>query len=290
MTNEKQSRQIYAIMTSLILVAGTMTLSIPYQEAYAAIEVDDCDDDQNISAGDRVIMVGDIMNVSEICILLEFEGITFDCKGHTIDGTDELGSEGINISASGVTVKNCNFTNLGIGIELLPPAEESTITKNTLTSNFNGILLNKADNNKITANSSTGNMNNGLFLVESNSNQIQRNDFSDNMNFGILLTRSDDNVVNANNVDGNTMANMHLNGSDNNTIKRNTFNDGSDNGLDVSLSSMGNNIISNTANDNAATGFADFSSDSGTAGTANTYLRNSCSGNSNDSNPTGLCS
>jgi len=283
-------------MTSLILIVGTLTLSIPHQEAYAT-SISDCTGDSSVD-GERLILTADIINVNETCIVISHDRVTLDCRGHTIDGTDGS-TRGVSVTGNGVTVKNCNVTDHKIGI-VLTGSHGSKITKNTLTSNKEvGIQIEGGSmNNKVTANTVTGNNLRGLVVSGSSFNQIDRNDFSDNevasVGQGILLSNADDNSFSANSINGNRLDNVNIaNDSDNNVFKRNTVN-GSQlaNGFAISANSEGNTFTENTVNDNALFGIDDDTvGGTGTGVTDNFYTRNSCSGNtSGNSSPADLCS
>lgn len=296
MRKGQQIRLIGAIMTSMILVVGTMTLVLPYQEALAATEVTDCDVDASF-AGERMVMTADFMNLAFTCLQIDFDGVTLDCRGHTIDGTDDGASTAISVTGNGVTVKNCNITDYAIGISV-SGSDGSKITRNTLTSGANGIILsNGAMNNKVTANTVSGHTIRALLITSASFNQIDRNDFSDNSlggSLGISLANADNNSFSGNNIDRSRNENIRLaSGSEDNVFKRNTTN-GSLFGDGVSITdagSTGNIFTGNTSNDNALFGIDDDTTGGTGVGVTDTfYTRNSCSGNtSGNSDPAGLC-
>ena len=288
----QQSRRIYAIMTSLILIVGTLTLSIPPQEAYAT-SISDCTGDSSVDR-ERLILTGDIIDATVgglgECILIVHDNVTLDCKGFTIDGTNEGISTGVKVFAKNVTIKNCNITDFFRGITL-SASDGGTITRNTLSSNINAITLSGgSDDNRITSNTVTSNGNRALTIIESSFNTVARNNFDGNGGDGIRLIDAASNNIQANSLDNNSFGLRLLGNSDFNTIKRNTANSNTSDGFNISSDSDSNTFTANTANDNTDDGI-----DDNTGATAalvtNTYKRNTCSNNGgSDSEPPGLCS
>jgi len=280
-------------MTSLILIVGTLTLSIPHQEAFAApTEFMVCT--SSSADNERMILTANILNFAGGgCIVITNNNVTLDCKGFTIDGTGVADSDGIQVSGDNVTIKNCVITDFINGIHFTG-ADNGTITKNTLESNTTGIQMGAgSDNNKVTSNTSSGNHVRGLFLFNSVDNKILRNNFDSNGSRGIDLRNGGNNEFSANTANGPAqLRGIDVrNDSDFNTFKRNTANSNTVNGIEVCDGCDSNTFTGNTTNDNTVDGINDDSSDTGTAGTANTYKRNSCSGNGvNQSEPAGLCS
>ena len=285
------NKPIWAVMISLVLIVGTLTLSIPHQEAYAT-SISDCTGDSSVD-GERLILTANIPNfandISGIdCIVIIHNNVTLDCKGFTIDGTDVFSSNGVFVTGDNVTIKNCTVTDFSNGI-LLFGSDGSTVTKNNLTLNFVGIQVLDSDNNKISAN--TADLNQvGLSCFFSTGNKFERNDADDNAFDGLRFLDCDNSLVSANLFRGNDLLGIRLTiDSDNNTFKRNTADDSVD-GINITSDSDSNKFTANTTNLNTEEGIDDDSTGGGTAGTANTYKRNSCSGNTTPSTPAGLCS
>jgi len=282
------SKPIWAVMTSLVLIVGTLTLSIPPQEAFAATDVDDCGDDSSF-AGERMVMTANIASNFENCILISHPKVTLDCKGHIIDGVPLTGI-GILVMADNVTIKNCTVTNFLNGI-LLRGSDGSTITKNNLTLNIFGIQIVDSDNNKISANTADLNHQIGLSCLFSTGNKFERNDADDNALDGLRFFDCDNNLVSANLFRSNDVFGIRLtDDSDNNTFKRNTADD-SFVGISIISDSDSNKFTANTTNLNTEEGIDDNTTGgTGDFGTDNFYKGNSCSGNTTPSTPAGLCS
>jgi len=295
------------VAIGILLITGAINTDV---EAIAPTEISDCDDDSSVD-GDRLVLTDDI-GLNDDCILISHDNVTLDCSGFMIDGVSDTGV-GVNVTANGVTVKNCIIRNFSIGINL-ENSGGSTITKNTLTLNDLGINLEYgSDDNTITANNSTDNDVDGIRIVSSHFNKIARNTLIENIH-GIRINNSDNNIITLNIATGNTLNGIMLLNADSNTIKKNTSNNNHRNGISVcdmsdfnilTLNTANNNddngisvcdmsdsniLTLNTANSNGLVGFIDLTSGGmGTAGTDNIYKRNNCSDNGADSNP-GLCS
>ncbi|ODS38906.1 MAG: hypothetical protein A7315_11695, partial [Candidatus Altiarchaeales archaeon WOR_SM1_79] len=110
-----------------------------------------------------VTLTKDIKNYTgKICIDEWGDGKTFDCRGHTIDGTGE--NTGIYTDyAENLTIKNCILTGWLYGIHLYS-SSNNTLNNNTIYDNENGIYIEfDSDYNNI-YNNDIGDNNKGIHL------------------------------------------------------------------------------------------------------------------------------
>jgi len=273
------------VAIGILLIAGAINTDA---EAVAPTQVYDCDDDSSAD-GERLVLTKDI-RLGDDCILISHDNVTLDCSGFTIDGISDTGI-GVNVTADGVTVKNCTIRNFSIGINL-KNSDGSTITKNTLTLNDLGIdLKSGSDGNTITSNTSTKNDFDGIIIESSNFNKIARNTLIENKRDGIRIDNSNNNIIRLNNATDNELNGIRLfNDADINTIKKNTLNYNDHDGISVCDVCTSNILTLNTANSNDRDGFVDDTGE--TAATVkNTYKNNKCSANDSEGSvPSGLCS
>jgi len=276
------------VAIGILLIAGAINTDV---EAVAPTQVYDCDDDSSVD-GERLVLTKNISTKIGDCILISHSNVTLDCSGFMITGSSKVGI-GVEVTADGVTVKNCTIRNFLIGINLVD-SDGSTVTKNTLTSNFFGINLEYgSDGNTLTANTPKDNELDGIIIEYSNFNKIARNTLIENNRDGIRIDNSDNNIIRLNIATDNNLIGIRLlTDADSNTIKKNTSNDNGDDGISVCNNCDSNILTLNTANNNWDDGFVDLSSgETGTAGTDNIYKNNKCSANGSEgSDPSDLCS
>ena len=147
------------------------------------------------------------------------------------------------------TVKNSNISN-GDGIFLVA-LTNSSVTNNTVSNNFWGILLggsqrNNLTNNDIFSNSFVG----GIYLGESSFNNIASNNVSNNYEGGIMVGESsNDNTITNNIASNNGGSGIFLASSSVNTITGNTATSNNESGIEL-RDSCSNIISDNTANKN----------------------------------------
>ncbi len=270
------------VAIGILLITGAIITDVA---AIAPTGIDDCDSG-SMDDGQRLVLTENISTLNIDCILISHSDVTLDCRGFTINGVTGTDSVGVRVTADGVTVKNCIISNFEIGINL-EDSDGSTVTKNTLTSNILGIVLESgSDDNTITANTSTGSDRDGIMIMSSNFNKIARNTFIQNDNHGIRIENSENNMITLNNATENILDGIMLfDDADSNTIKKNTSNNNRD-GISVCDDCDFNILTLNTANSNERDGFVDF-----TVPLTNTYKNNKCSQNvDDDSMPPDLCS
>lgn len=194
---------------------------------------------------------------------------------------------------SGVTVKNCQVRNFGIGI-FLQSSSGNTLIKNRATHNTSsgsgGFRLSFSDGNILEDNFAYRNSGRGFVLDTSSGNTLMRNAAIQNDFRGFDLTLSSNgNSLTENTAGRNFSAGFVISDqSTGNTLTENESIRSSSEGF--AIFSAGNTLTENIANDNGTFGFND------TTGVANIYPpltapdANHCTGNaSGGSSPTGLC-
>jgi len=137
-------------------------------------------------------------------IVVEKDDIVLDGAGHTVSGSNALGTYGVKLTGrSNVTVKNMAISDFYVGIRIysslsisvfncsavsghtgvsLFNSSQSNVTYNALTSNLFGVQLSSnSDNNNIFYNNITGNIQVGVLIYsECNGNTINGNNLMDN--------------------------------------------------------------------------------------------------------------
>lgn len=305
------NRAIYAIMTSLILVAATLMITLPTQDAFALQEIDACG--VLNQSGETYVLTGDIVQLTNSdCIIIQADNVTLDCKNHSITGPGNAGEyHGIRVSnVYGATVVNCDvegFGHAGIRVDgggnhliennissnnyyrgmSIVSSNGNMISHNLVSDNVNvwgGIQLANSDYNTIVQNTIQNNPANIRIVADSDSNKIVGN-MIDGGGTGILISNDGSNIPNDNNVVNNevtgTINGIYIIGTDHNTIVNNQS---YENQYGIRIQSSDNNdFTNNSANDNSSFGFYETSS------TDNSFKNNKCSNNGDDSNPDELC-
>ena len=84
-------------------------------------------------------------------LIVGANGMTLDCRGHTLTGDGTTGA-GVNLgSRTGVTVKNCTVTGFSFGFQLVN-SDHNRLKKNTASDNFVGFLVDRSDGNTLKKN------------------------------------------------------------------------------------------------------------------------------------------
>lgn len=248
---------------------------------------------QNPSCGDTITtdttLSANIGPCSGNGLVIEANGITLNCAGHTISGS--FADSGIYMTGhTGVKVKNCNSTNFANGFYLLL-SNSSTFTSNTANNDSAGFNINNSTHDAFTKNRAnkdglgigsvssshnTFSMNAadhdglGISLENSSSNTLTLNDANnDGLGIGLgwvclpVCGASFDNTVTKNTADNNYVG-FNLTGSFKSTFVGNTANNNKYGGFGLTESS--NDILSgNKANSNGYDGFSlDFNAFSNT--------------------------
>jgi parallel beta-helix repeat protein len=210
-------------------------------------EISEC---TTITESGEYTLVQDIAPPEETgCIIIEADDVTFDGGGNTISG----GNPAVFIFGDNVTVQNlrladnrfgiiaidvnnaCIADNTveeteNIGIQLSGGTTESTVTRNTVTENGTGILLDDATENVVSDNTATNNGNGIVLQFGANNNEATGNDASDNDGNGIFLLQSDNNTITQNTANNNGDFGINLIESNNNVVTENTVADINDQG------------------------------------------------------------
>ena len=100
------------------------------------------------------------------------------------------------VNCLNMTVEGLTFTNNLDGI-MVAFANDSTITNNNVTQNYDGIYLYSSSNNIVSGNTATANDYGGIRLESSSNNTVVGNT-ADANNYGIYLDQSSNNFVNGN--------------------------------------------------------------------------------------------
>jgi parallel beta-helix repeat protein len=220
--------------------------------------------------------------------------ITLDGGGNTVDGTDEPGSAGINITSAttltNVTVTNLTVTGWDDGIHYdevdngsiinvdaslntngvsLASSNDNRIVDSNLSSNLNdGLSLASSDGNEIVGNRLSSNLEAGIELNTSNGNNVSDNEADSNGDDGLTISDSVDNVLTSNSVTDNSASGISLSSSETNQLSDNTVTDNVGSGISLD-SSVDNSLTDNTASDNDG---SDFVSTAGSIGNTVTGL------------------
>ena len=217
-----------------------------------------------------------------VAILIQCSNVVLDGKGKTIDGTDKVGSYGIQIYNAAMTlvnviiknvvlsdwdsgifindVKNSQFekitsmSNVNHGV-LVANSMGNTFSKITTTNNGGvGVLLySQSNHNTLTEVTSQNNGNDGIRFRFSNGNRLQKSKILDNAGHGINFNEGANyNTVTQNKINGNKQNGIEIWKSSYNTITQNTLTGNKWTAIDCKESADYNVITGNTIKD---TGF-----------------------------------
>ncbi len=158
-------------------------------------------------------------------IVVERNNIVIDGNGHMLQGSSDPNGVGIGngIVLSGrenVTVQNIRITLFGFGIRFESSSNNNNISENNITNNVNfGIVLDFAFNNSVKGNNITNN-NYGIVLFASSNNSISENNISNN-DYGMVLDSSSNNCMSGNNMTANFYHGIFLYSSSNSIVRGN---------------------------------------------------------------------
>jgi parallel beta-helix repeat protein len=257
------------ISIASVIIASVLALSSPAAPPVASAQAVTCGD----TITQSLKLTADIGPCSGDGIIIGADNITLDCNGHTVSGSG-TGSTGTGITVpagiSGVTIRNCQVTEFGIGFSVFGPS--NTLLDNTATRNGGaGFNIGGVGDTNLLDNTATRNGGSGFALEGASTNTLLDNTATRNGGSGFSIFAD----------------------STNNNLEGNTAKHNSGNGFFLSDTSINNFLKDNKANNNLSFGYADdsFLNDgTGTAGTENIYIGNKCSSNgAGGSNPTGLC-
>jgi len=126
------------------------------------------------------------------------------------------------VNCTRIAVQNLNLANNGQGL-LLAFTTNSTITKNSITNNYNSVYLYWSSNyNTISENNITANTYSGIVLDRSSNNTISGNNIKNNYLIGIYLRESNGSTFTGNTISENSIG-IALDYSKDNTIYHNSF-------------------------------------------------------------------
>lgn len=144
----------------------------------SAINIDNCSvlDTQ----GETYILTQDIINSpNTTCMNVTADDVTLDCNNSRIDGVYSASTYGVYWKGNdNVTVRNCNITDWGDGINM-NLSFYSTVFKNNLSGNSDGVEMTNSWNANV-SNNFIDNVNNGIYLSNSSWNSIGYNNIRGN--------------------------------------------------------------------------------------------------------------
>lgn len=150
--------------------------------------------------------------------------------------------------SSNIIIKDNNISE-GDGMNLFD-IEDSVISNNIASANFDGIRTKKSDNNIFTNNSANINRNIGIDIDKSNNNTIADNHADENEKYGIVLHgHSNNNTITNNYADANKKYGIRLSAG-NSTVSGNHVAFNANAGIHVTGGSNHNKIINNNASFN----------------------------------------
>jgi parallel beta-helix repeat protein len=139
-------------------------------------------------------------------LVIGHNGITLNCAGHTISGTNTDSSVGIGLDKiTRATVKDCDVTGFYFGI-FLNDSSFNILSWNAANNNSEAgfYLWSASNNNTLSGNTANRNLGNGFELETfSNNNTLSGNKAKNNY-FGFALSYSENNTLSGNTANANT--------------------------------------------------------------------------------------
>ncbi|MBT3406066.1 hypothetical protein HN419_02755 [Candidatus Woesearchaeota archaeon] len=247
-------------------------LPLPFDSPLLNGTVDDNNDDDNQTDGDNetdddfsneddlpetslscgalvsgsIALANDLENCFSTAIEITENNVTLDCQGHTISGTNTLGSIGILVSQQeNIVIKNCIIQYFDEGIKIVDSlnvliesntirenslgvtdlgSEDIQIKENTFKENEYAVELEENQNSVIAVNKFKENTLVGVHLTKSENIVVGTNEFTENKE-AILLSEETDLVsINSNTLLNNIESGIFLTGiSEHNEIKNNNI-------------------------------------------------------------------
>lgn len=170
------------------------------------------------NANSRYTLTADIYDF----IIVQRDNIIIDGANHSVMGTDELGSVGIDLtSRTNVTVTNLKIEGFekGINVDL---GFKNYIIGNEFKYNYYGIWIHSSNNNEITENKLTNNEMGGISIRLSLNNLISQNELTSHSNYTIYVSGSSSTNIISNYIADNNLGIFLYNSSSNN-IYHNRF-------------------------------------------------------------------
>ena len=205
-------------------------------------------------SGDKVILSQDITASGSHCIDVEGkEGITFDCNGHSITGSDTDGAYGISIvDTSNSVFENCRIEDFDKGIYLdnnvgtynkgSPVSAGNTVRDMEITGcdaymreyedSSCGLLIEGTQANALENIDSHDNRF-GVIMYAAHFNTLVDSEFKDNLHDGIFMDASNENIIKRTASTFNSRMGMYVERSDNNTFSKIIVSDNEERGLDI---------------------------------------------------------
>jgi parallel beta-helix repeat protein len=188
-------------------------------------------------------------------IVVAANGVTLDCKGHTISGDSVLFIGILLDGRTGVTVSNCHITGFSRGV-VLNLASANVLSGNTAHHNDFGFALAFASANQLVGNTANNNTFAGFAPGTSTGNIFASNTANLNGRNGFEIhLGSDSNILTDNTANGNAADGIALAESSHNQLRGNTANGNAVDGFSLRSSSTQNVLEENVANRNGFAGF-----------------------------------
>jgi len=202
------------------------------------------------------------LNVSD-GIIINRSDIVLDLKGNSISGNYE--GWGITVSGNNVLLKNGVISNFDYGI-VLETAENCKISNNEVFGNtYDGIYVLNSKNNDVSENlvyenGVIGIVTSGIFLDGSEFNNVTKNTVNNNIYNGIELLNSKNNLISGNNVFENEDNGIFIwdsQNSDLNVLFKNNFLNNLESGISIEFGTEYNTIYDNLFNNSINVRFKD---------------------------------
>jgi parallel beta-helix repeat protein len=196
-------------------------------------------------------VANDLTNCPGDGLVIGASNIRLDLGGHTIDGVNAAGSDGINNKGGfdNVIVRHGTVQQFNIGVELVNADGNKLGRLKVMQNTLDGIRVTGSTNNKISHDQASGS-HDGIFLVNSDHNHVSHNKAYGNNSSGIVLQFGNDfNKVDHNVAHGNSAWGITSDGSTHDTYTHNKLYKNGTAGLEpfngVSLSIGTNKVFQN---------------------------------------------
>lgn len=292
--------RISAVWTAALFLTAFVPVS-PSSAAPAKLLPPTCGE----AIASSVTLSSDITDCPGDGLELAADGITLDCAGHTISGTETQASTGLTVNGrSDVKIRNCRVTLFETGFRVNNSQSVQILSNNATDNGGAGFYMSLVSYSKVVGNLARGDLGGDFFFTGCTDNTLANNTaIGHSFGFSVILG-SNGNLVEGNQVRG-TLTGFVI-AAANNTIVRNVAS-GNSYGFDVQGNN--NNLSANVASGNNVHGFWTGTSTSGNVLTfnnstgnfglgfydqavpgSNTFSNDVCKSNSQGgSSPPGLC-
>ena len=233
-----------------------------------------------LSTPNKVYTLTQNVASSGTCFTVAAAGVTIDCNGHSITGSNYVETYGIYSDQSGTTIQNCKISNFQDGIFFNGVTGGAITNTNSATTQGTGIgiLLSSSSGNTISGSTGTSPQYSGIELYSgSNYNTITGSTGTSTSGDGIeIIDNSNDNTIissTGTSVSGNGigLANSFYNNIISSTGTSNSFN-----GIYLDSGASNNMITGSTGTSNSNVGIQLYSSSNyntitGSTGTSASY-------------------